>query len=297
MIDELNELMAEPNVRFYKYVGYDRNKDGGYGMADKMPEHGSIIYYSDIDIINNRKSLEYSIESVPELMCFELPFCCGSDYSGCIVEKSNHEAVYEDIGKYAGIYDVHGGYGTFSIVVCIKDFIDNEEMREEVMDIVRRLLYYPLYDEDHHSNMEWDLQEEAWDNWAENDYVIALENRFDIAFFDDVSRCDVQNLFNDVCDRINEYWFDDYGNMYIDVDKIAEATTLKDIVDHDIYFHGYKYYKEFECLKNKIFNDVDFVVVMDGMDKSEIERYSELLAWVCPNFRKEDYECPFEENW
>lgn len=153
---------------------------------------------------------------VPELLS-------GSDYSGSLVTRSNHDVWRETFadGEDKWWTSVIGGYCTYAIV------IDMEAITDEAREFLDALDGYPLADEDHHSRMEMDAQSEAWESWGRNDFIRALEKRFNVEDLD--IGADSQalfELFHDTADRIGEYWENQQGSdMYISVDRIVKAVT------------------------------------------------------------------------
>jgi len=161
----------------------------------------------------------------------------GGDYSNTsLVHKSNHRSFLARFGKVDGVHDLYGGYGTFAIAIRS----DVAESNSEIKDVLEGLDNYPLMDEDDHSNLELEAQDEAWKDWARNAFVHFLLAEEFLGDYDEDSlarvirrkvfkttakKCkDVYvNLFYQSAENIGAYWKDDGGSMHIDVDKVAGA--------------------------------------------------------------------------
>lgn len=150
----------------------------------------------------------------------------GSDYSdSCLVEVSNYEVLREEAekatveGQPAFYVTFHGGHGTFAIAFHI------ERTPQEIQEMLASLANYPLLDDNHHSNLERTLSEEAWNNTYRRDYARALEKRFN-GECDDGPLSDkfLERHFYYWMDEANVYWENDGASiMHIDVDRIAKA--------------------------------------------------------------------------
>lgn len=94
---------------------------------------------------------------------------------------------------------------------------------------------YPLIDEDLHSEVEIERQDDAWDSWAEWNFRLALVKRIpedsglDPDDVDDWLSEDGSALFDWFragCEAGNVYWCDEPGGAWIDVGRVAEAVDL-----------------------------------------------------------------------
>lgn len=182
----------------------------------------------------------------------------GSDYSGNLVERSNRDAwrdMYAD-GEGDWWREVHGGHGTFAIVVEVG------RVPEDAQETLDGLHDYPLIDEEAHSALEAEAQSEAWDRWAAKDFAEALLKRFApddepdvedeeptarVRWYaalgltppeaDDTEPLDADDLDADVladvfrrtAEAMGQYWSNEEGDsMWIDVERIADAVTRED---------------------------------------------------------------------
>lgn len=177
------------------------------------------------------------------IVWLDVPYCSGSDYSGSLVERSNHKVWTEDLedigpdrddGGIPQWYGYHGGYSTFGVIVRIT--CDDER----VIDMLAALADYPLLSEDELGRMELDAQGEAWLSWAHADFQAELAGQFggdDLHTSEDLtdaidaltgSAC--LELFQRLADRANEYWVNEQGGeMWISLERVAAVATLDDL--------------------------------------------------------------------
>lgn len=156
-------------------------------------------------------------------------YCSGSDYSGTLVERSNHdvwEKTFAD-GEGAWWRSVSGGYSTFAIVVRVA------ELPEEAIEFIEGLDSYCIADESAHSELETEAQDESWNNWARRDFARAIAARFNVdADLDDGPDAQqaLSELFWRLSDETGTYWENQQGGeMYVDLDRVVAAVTTEDL--------------------------------------------------------------------
>jgi hypothetical protein len=165
----------------------------------------------------------------------------GSDYSGSLVQKANYRKFSEDFadGEDTWWTNVPGGHGTYGILIDMQGVPD--DISTDVAEFLNSLHDYPLADEDLHSEMEMEAQEEAWNGWAERDFARALEKKFagdeelepvlEDVLTDDEKLKKLRELFEDAREKANEYWVNEQGDeMYINIDRIVKKVTKADVV-------------------------------------------------------------------
>lgn len=97
-----------------------------------------------------------------------IPYSHGSDYSGTLVERSNYQCLVDNHGDE--VVTVSGDYGTFGV-----GFLGSAaELSEDLQDVIAGLHDYPLADESLHSEMEWEVAMEAWNDHGHEDFRRAL---------------------------------------------------------------------------------------------------------------------------
>jgi hypothetical protein len=122
--------------------------------------------------------------------------------------------------------------------------LDVRFINDEMIETLQALENYPLIDEDDHSELELELQDEAWDNWAASDWRRAVEKAIDAVLpedatldgdeiLDGIEDIDQKllELFHSCCEWTNTYWFEDGTDQWIDLDRVAEALDLHTIRD------------------------------------------------------------------
>lgn len=192
---------------------------------DKTP-----IYFGDLD---SKKS--YQNDEPTDYI--EVPYTTGSDYSGDSVTVANYRAIWEDHKEMPGLYQIYGGHGTYGLVIR-RDVLESDTENGETMrEIIEKLNDYPLYDEEMHSEVEHEAENEAWDDWAKRDYRRELEKNGTLPEDSDLETTDghitddqLFRVFSQVADAISEYWENETGNSaHIDVKRIVDATTEEDV--------------------------------------------------------------------
>lgn len=155
----------------------------------------------------------------------------GGDYSGSLVERSNYEGILEDHEDHDDVFSAYGGYGSYGVVFRASS------TDPELIEIMQRLENYPLYDEEHLSALEMTKSDEEWENWGRDDYVRALEKEHEnVDGWDDVIEALADDpvaldaLFYEVSNAESIYWEMDGPSMHINVEKVAEATSVEDII-------------------------------------------------------------------
>jgi hypothetical protein len=88
----------------------------------------------------------------------EIPLAIFSDYSGGPLEYVNYLDLKEKFGNTKGVYDIYGGYGTMGIGY-IREEMSDEDFAE-LEEVLNALEDYPVIDEEHLSNYEWEKTEE-----------------------------------------------------------------------------------------------------------------------------------------
>lgn len=88
-----------------------------------------------------------------------LPYTTWGDYIGSTVERSNHDAILEDFAdEVTSEYLGHGGYR-----LTVEA---DGEISEALYEVVVELGQYPLYDENHYSLLECEIESEDWTAWG-----------------------------------------------------------------------------------------------------------------------------------
>jgi oligoribonuclease NrnB/cAMP/cGMP phosphodiesterase (DHH superfamily) len=97
------------------------------------------------------------------------------DYCGSMVEKANRQVILEDskLCERLGIESLLEDYSTETLIFPIAALED-----EELKDILKKLEDYPLLDEDLHSELERELEQECFDLFGRHDFKEHLVTLF-----------------------------------------------------------------------------------------------------------------------
>jgi hypothetical protein len=122
--------------------------------------------------------------------------------------------------------------------------LDVRYLTDEMVETLHSLENYPLLDEDNHSSLELDLQQEEWDSWAQRDWrgkvVSALdtyapedaETYWAEEHIDKVSEDSLYELFNACAEQSNTYWQEEScSGFWIDLNRVAAAIDRADLAD------------------------------------------------------------------
>ena len=135
-------------MTLYEYASY----------TNESPLQGQRLSYGNIREVSNHEGYsDKELYLMPDSMT-------GSDYSGNLINKSNHDVFLKDHEEKEGVHDVYGGYGTFAVAIRKDAYESDEDLRQEIDGLED----YPLLDEEEHSRLEVEASVEAWNNWAES---------------------------------------------------------------------------------------------------------------------------------
>jgi hypothetical protein len=95
-------------------------------------------------------------------------------------------------------------------------------------ELTARLDDCACLDEMRLSEMEAEESAEGWNDWARRDYLRALCKRFGAEERDTIKPEDVKTVFDSAASDASICWIQDSGSMYIDVDRVAGATSIDD---------------------------------------------------------------------
>ena len=193
---------------------------------------------------------EFQIEVlVPALLSY-------SDYSGSTVERNNERVWAKEFADSENEIwtTVGGGHGTSAVVIRV------DLMTDEMREFLDGLENYPVADEGDMSELETELQNEAWTQFYEREFVKlikppvveaaldqfpdadegTLEDLVDEAIdaLDNESSAenfgDIFTMFSDAAEAANVYWEPQTGgDMYIDVKRVVDkGLDAQAVLDH-----------------------------------------------------------------
>lgn len=162
----------------------------------------------------------------------EVPYTAFGDYVGSTVERSNLESLTRDYGNMFVV--LHGAYSYESLFYC-PDALTKSQ-KAIVQDIVEGLEGYPLYDEEHYSELEYTLTIELLED---SDFLSSVYAALPYDFykpcdvdgytldFDDLSKTQqtaLQNIIMLAYEQGNiEVIFENPFAAYIKEDDMAKA--------------------------------------------------------------------------
>ena len=180
-------------------------------------EGGQDYYYSNLENVKDG-------ETFPAWA--EFPYTAHGDYVGYAdVGAANYRVFKDDYNDHKDIAFISGDYG-FQAVIYNTATTD-----EEILNILKKIEDYPLIDEDMHSHVQMEWENEAWDSWARSDFKRELCKLFpDLEeVIDDISDDDIWTIFHEAQEEANEYWECETSGAWIDIKRVAAKVTAEDI--------------------------------------------------------------------
>lgn len=204
------------HIRFFEYARYEYK----IGYTDDIPMD-KIVHFSDITEV---RSLP---DNISDLYLMH-DYTSMSDYGGSLVEKANADILIEEYG----FITVIGGYSSFACMIQVQSILDMpEDERDNLLDTLEGLSDYPLIDDQTLSDLESENTDEAWNDWAKEDFLKALCKKFRIDYVDieEYEFMNIYDLFNDSMNKANEYWINESGyDMWIDVEKVVDVVSFEE---------------------------------------------------------------------
>jgi len=153
--------------------------------------------------------------------------CQGGDYGGGTYNFSNARALIDEFSS-PELREIGGGYGSFGVAV------DPRYLSEDLLNSLQGLEDYPVLDEEDLSHYELELQGEAWENWAEQEFRQALESRLSEISSEDeaetaaeqISSETLYELFHQALETGNLYWYHECAtSAWIDCEDVASEIS------------------------------------------------------------------------
>lgn len=159
--------------------------------------------------------------------------CLSGDYCGAPHTASNMRVLLEEFSG-PELRSCSGGYGAQSVAV------DPRYLSEALLENLQSLESYPVLDEDDCSALELELQQEAWESWAQRDFSRALEKRLSSALEDEdmaeetiesLSPDSLCSLFYALADKGSIYW-ESQGSpdQWIDCERVADELSEEELL-------------------------------------------------------------------
>lgn len=186
-----------------------------------------------------------------------LAFCCENHWRDCRLLFSPDKL--NDDCSWPGGYDAPSVYRSNARVFRDEFKLELEQadgdadgialdirfITDEMLETIEGLEDYCLLSEEDHSALELDLQEEAWEQWAESDWRKEVEEALqeyapedaDAYWADEIldrvpdCAAKLRALFDACCESSNTYWCEDGTDQWIDLKRVAGALDRADLVD------------------------------------------------------------------
>jgi hypothetical protein len=159
--------------------------------------------------------------------------CLSGDYYGAPHTASNARVLLQEFSS-PELRECIGGYGARSVA------IDPRYLSEELLESLQSLENYPVLNEDDCSALELELQQEAWESWAQRDFSRALEKRLssvldneDLAeeTMESLSPGSLYALFYALADKGSIYWESQSSpDQWIDCERVAEELSEEELL-------------------------------------------------------------------
>lgn len=110
------------------------------------------------------------------------------------------------------------------VIVCYGYGGQQAWVREDVEDLaecIACLEDYPLLDDDEHSAVEMEWEDEAWNSWLRDDLLRTLEDEVREKYEDDETA--LHNAYIAAMQSENAYPVSEYAGVHVDVSRIADA--------------------------------------------------------------------------
>jgi hypothetical protein len=138
---------------------------------------------------------------------------CVGDYGGASsVGEANIRALGED---YPDSITRHWPYSTRQLFLP-----DTPETREIIEHLERD---YPLYNEEEHSKVEMEWEQEAWESWLRSDLVRTLEDRLKEWAEDTATGDQLWEAYRWAMEKENEYPIMENNGCCVRTDEIQES--------------------------------------------------------------------------
>jgi len=159
--------------------------------------------------------------------------CLSGDYCGAPHTASNMRVLLEEFSG-PELRSCSGGYGAQSVA------IDPRYLSEALLENLQSLENYPVLDEDDCSALELELQQAAWESWAQRDFSRALEKRLASALEDEdmaeetiesLSPDSLYALFYALADKGSIYWESQSSpDQWIDCERVADELSEEELL-------------------------------------------------------------------
>lgn len=150
----------------------------------------------------------------------DIPCTMHGDYCGYLEYESNYRSILKE---FPICKEVYGDFGSGKLIIRISDFLENEDLQE----VVKSLLEYPIYDENDSSELQMEKENEAWDNWVKSDFSRFLSERFDNLELEDSQLSD---LFFKIYQETNSYFIVEGCDVWLNIEEMMDELSDDEIL-------------------------------------------------------------------
>jgi len=184
---------------------------------------------------------------------YTIKYCSFGDYdNSCAVERANYREMREN--KLFEICDwldtILGAYNYEAIIIELYEIETakiwtkrDQETADWIIGILSGLSDYPAINDESVSLIEMEMQDEAWENCYESDFISELHKLYSGKYFFDFNNADfssgnLRELFEKTVETINEYWIiESGGSAHINFRTIALAFPIEKA--NNVFFHDF----------------------------------------------------------
>lgn len=133
------------------------------------------------------------------------------------IDDSNVETIYEElVGEFP--HEVHKNARPYveEVYIHVADLESNEELAEKVLDILKALDYYPIYDESHYSDLEYARLLEYMRDDLPHELALELDR-------DDVE--EIEQWIGDNMDTVWDHYDGSVDDVPINVEELAKLVS------------------------------------------------------------------------
>jgi hypothetical protein len=155
------DLLTQPYMHPAVYVWHGMNLRGLTWEPVEAPVGGDSVALGVFDMRPLRELHGTADADDPRYV--EIPGTAWGDYTGSDYDRSNARSILRDWPEH--VVRVTGHHGFEALVLPM-----GADVPAELFDAILRLGDYPLYDEDDHSALCTELEQEDWTSWGRSDW-------------------------------------------------------------------------------------------------------------------------------
>ena len=141
--------------------------------------------------------------------------CCGGDYGGNgLLSHSNADAIHRDYPLGTSVHTE--AHSVKELCICAEDGANYAAL----VDILRGLADYPVYDEEHNSEVEQEAAQESWEQYARADIAAKAGELLNL---EDADLEDLADLCWQAGEIDRNHWQIEQCGASFDIDRAGEC--------------------------------------------------------------------------